>query len=100
VSVHRPLLAAYRWTTQMTSSSTSPLDGYELERAWAARKLVTQRTAARYRRNGRLDYLEWGGRIWISTASGEELLRSRVKRRNPPRTSRKRRPAPDVTAAA
>jgi hypothetical protein len=66
----------------MTTISNSPLEGYELERDWAARKLVTQRTAARFRRNGRLDYLEWGGRVWISTASGEELLRSRIKRRN------------------
>jgi predicted site-specific integrase-resolvase len=60
-----------------------------LQREWAARKGVTERTASRYRRAGLLAYLEWAGKVWIDDESGDELLRSRVKRRNPPRQPRR-----------
>ena len=69
-------------------TSPSPLPGFELQRDWAARKGVTERTASRYRRAGLLAYMEWAGKVWIDVESGDELLRSRVKRRNPPRLPR------------
>ena len=73
-------------------TSPSPLPGFELQRDWAARKGVTERTASRYRRAGLLAYMEWAGKVWIDVESGDELLRSRVKRRNPPRLREPRRP--------
>ena len=69
-------------------TSPSPLPGFELQRDWAARKGVTKRTVERYRRAGQLAYMEWAGKVWIDVESGDELLRSRVKRRNPPRLPR------------
>jgi hypothetical protein len=76
----------------MTLNQNSPLPGFVREREWAAQKGVTPRTVSRYRRDGLLAYLDWAGQIWIDTSSGEELLRSRVKRRNPPRASRAKAP--------
>jgi hypothetical protein len=68
-----------------------PLPGFELESEYARRKGVNQRTVARQRQLGRIDYLEWAGRIWIGTESGDAYLRSLIKRRNPPRATRRRR---------
>jgi hypothetical protein len=70
-----------------------PLEGFELESDWAKRKGLCQRTPARYREQGLLEFLEWGGRVWIRTADGEKLIRSRIKRRNPPRRARRDRNA-------
>jgi len=68
--------------------STGPLEGFQPESEWAKDMGVNQRTPARYRKLGLLEYLEWGGRIWINKASGDELIRSRVRRRNPARRRR------------
>jgi hypothetical protein len=72
------------------SNLNPPLEGFELESDWSLRKGVNQRTPARYRELGLLEFLEWGGRIWIRTADGEKLIRSRIRRRNPPRTARRK----------
>jgi hypothetical protein len=73
---------------QQMSKSAPPLEGFQLESEWAEEKGVNQRTPARYRKLGKLEYLEWGGKVWINVASGNELIRSRIKRRNPPRRRR------------
>jgi hypothetical protein len=70
---------------------SSPLDGFEPESELARRKGVNQATIARRRKQGKYRYLEWGGRIWIETASADADLRSQIKRRNPPRVARRRR---------
>jgi hypothetical protein len=71
----------------------SPLPGFEPERDWAKRRGVNQRTPARLRQEGKVEYLEWGGRIWLNTASADAVIRSRVKRRNP---ARRRRASPEI----
>ena len=68
---------------------------YELEADWAAGLGISQRTSARHRAKG-CPYLEWGGCIWIHKRGGREYIRSRVRRRNPPRR-RKATPA-EITA--
>jgi hypothetical protein len=75
---------------QMSKVTTvrPPLEGFQLESEWAQEKGVNQRTPARYRKLGLLEYLEWAGKVWINVASGNELIRSRIKRRNPPRRKR------------
>jgi hypothetical protein len=82
------------------SNPIPPLEGFELESDWAQRKGVCQRTPARYRELGLLEFLEWGGRIWIRTADGDKLIRSRIKRRNPPRPARHKTTADSMTTTA
>jgi hypothetical protein len=71
-----------------TAHMSSPLDGFQLEPEWAEDNHIDKRTSARYRAQGLLDYMIWGGRVWISIASGHDLIRSRIKRRNPRRQRR------------
>jgi len=73
----------------VSDKSTTPNfhDEYERESVWAAQHNISQRTAARYRRQG-LPWLEWGGEIWIPRREGREYIAGRVKRRNPPRRRR------------
>jgi hypothetical protein len=72
----------------------SPLPGFQLETIIAHDKGINQVTLARARKAGLIEYFEWGGRIWDKTEgshSVDSLIRSKVTRRNPPRTPRRAR---------
>jgi hypothetical protein len=73
----------------MQTELKTPLEGFEIETGFAQRKGVCAETVRRARKRGLLDYLVWAGKIWIRTADGEALIRSQIKRRNPPRRPRR-----------
>ena len=69
----------------------SVLAGFTPEDELAAQNGVCQATLSRARKAGLIQYAVWGGKIWDSDADVYELIRSRIKRRNPPRVARRKR---------
>jgi len=66
---------------------------------YARDKKVSERTIARHRGKG-LPYIPWAGAIYIPEVAGDEYIRARIKRRNPPRAAaNKRRRTVSNTAA-
>jgi hypothetical protein len=57
---------------------------------WARDRNVSERTVARHRQLG-LAWLDWAGEIWIPEQEGDRYILERVRRRNPPRATRRRR---------
>jgi hypothetical protein len=64
------------------------LVGFTLEDESAAQNSVCQATLARARKGGRVRYAIWAGRVWVNDADVDAMIRSRIKRRNPPRAVR------------
>jgi hypothetical protein len=78
------------------------LVGFTLEDESAAQNSVCQATLARARKGGRIRYAIWAGRVWVNDADVDAMIRSRIKRRNPPRPARRKTTAADseVTTTA
>jgi hypothetical protein len=68
----------------------SPLPGFDLETDLASEKGCNKVTLARARKLGLIEYIEWCGRIFDNRDSVDDFIRAKVKRRNPPRTARRR----------
>ena len=64
-------------------TNVSILEGYILEKDFAADGHISLRTSARYRNevNG-LPHVEFGGRIYIPLAEAQEWLKRRIRRPN------------------
>jgi hypothetical protein len=60
------------------------------EARYAKDRNVVQRTIARRRDKG-MPFLDWDGFIWIPEIEGDAFLVASVKRRSPPRRSRRPR---------
>jgi hypothetical protein len=73
------------------ADKVSSLDGFEKEPLWAANHDISRRTSQRYRNEG-LPFLMWGNEVYIPLDKGREFILSRVRRRNPTRARRERRP--------
>ena len=67
------------------------LAGFTLEDESAAQNSVCQATLARARKGGRVRYAIWAGRVWVNDADVDAMIRSRIKGRNPPRPTRRKR---------
>ena len=65
---------------------------------WSRDKKINIRTTARHRQVG-LPWLAWGGEIYIPEDEGDAYIASRVKRRDPPRHRRQRKPSAEIGAA-
>jgi hypothetical protein len=82
------------------ADKASFIEGFEKEPVWAANHGISRRTAARYRLHGGLPFLMWGNEVYIPLDKGREFILSRVRRQNPPRTRRERRPPERAAATA
>jgi hypothetical protein len=82
------------------ADKVSFLDGFEKEPLWAANHGISRRTATRYRLHEGLPFLMWGNEVYIPLDKGREFILSRVRRQNPPRTRRERRPPERAAATA
>lgn len=66
----------------------SPLPGFDAEEVLAREKGVNPATLARPRKRGLIEYIYWGGRVFDKREgphSVDAYIRSKIKRRNPPR---------------
>jgi hypothetical protein len=68
----------------------SLLDAYPWERELAADLDVNQRSIERARKDGKVRYFFWGGKVRVNRGDVLDEMKSRIQRRNTPRRARRR----------